>query len=490
MQDNEIAKELKKIYQADKKLLEQTKIPIITVSASFREDLKGLHHQKEKDNSTDIVLSRAHYSMALGIAIQAWGNSIDPKKAWLVDSTNYVSNAAFKSVQITDLIGRTIARWPILKMLKDIVDKFGRSKMPILDNVTPPTLYLGSGIKKTILSFHIVTGNILAAEGKKVVQMITDPHVRSDYLQNAHLPNMKFLVFDEATKESFFEVAKQIGKKIPKDQIKDKVIVTGPPIDPRIVDCHKEKTIWTDERPLRICLTTGGLGTNKPEIKSILEQMLPILKQQALGQKTDLVETQLVFYAGTHEDHKNMAIEIAQANDLAYQIISPNDPANFGINNKIKTSKNEENKHRFRIIYHPQIVDANELLIQKGFSWADVFISKPSGDMAYDAVASGAALLTLKEWGEWEYNVRAVFEKNGTAIQAQTNNIAKQLTELAQTNEHTSESAIPAGGTRPVPKLKANEQRSWIGQAMKNSRQLDHDFYHGAENILKIVKLN
>jgi hypothetical protein len=61
--------------------------------------------------------------------------------------------------------------------------------------------------------------------------------------------------------------------------------VTGPPIDPRIVACNQTKKIWTKDRPLKICLTTGGLGTNKPENKRILEQLLPVLKQQALGQK-------------------------------------------------------------------------------------------------------------------------------------------------------------------------------------------------------------
>lgn len=489
MQDNDIAKELKKIYQADKKLLENTQVPIITVSASFREDLKGLHHQKEKDTSTDIVLSRAHYSMALGVAMQAWGEKIDPKKAWLVDSTNYVSNSAFKGVQLTDLIGKTIARWPILKSLKDVVDKFGRSKMPILDNVTPPTIYLGSGVKKTILSMHIVTGNILANEGKKVIQMITDPHVRSDYLQNAHLPNMRFLVFDEATKEAFFKLAKEIGKKIPKDQIKDKVIVTGPPVDPRVVACNQSKEVWTKERALKICLTTGGLGTNKTEIKSILEQILPVLKQQALGEKTDLVKTELIFYAGTHKDHKEMAVLIAEQNELAYRVIMPKDPAKFAINAKIK-SEPKMTDFRFSIIYHPQIVDANELLVQQAFPWADVFISKPSGDMAYDAVVSGAALLTLKEWGEWEYNVRAVFEKNGTATQAKTENIVEQLVKITQNNDFAFKNEKLNSANRPVPNLKEDRQKSWLEQAMKNSKKLDKNFYQGAKNILRAVKEN
>lgn len=489
MQNQDISKELKKIYQTDKKLLENTKVPIITVSASFIEDLKGLHQQKEEDQSTDIVFSRAHYSMAMGVAVQAWGEKIDPKKAWLVDNTNYVSNQALRSVILTHEIGKIIARWPILKTLKDMVDKFGRSKMPILDNVTPPTIYLGSGINKTILSMHIVTGNILAAEGKEVMQMITDPHVRSDYLENAHLPNMRFLVFDKHTKEDFFALAKKIGKKIPKDQLANKVIVTGPPIDPRIVACNQSKKIWTKEQPLTICLTTGGLGTNKPEIKQVLEQLLPVLKQQASGQKTDLLPTQLIFYAGTHLDHKEMAVKIAKDNNLAYKVVSPTDPAKFRINAKINI-QDKEQETRFSIIYHPQIVDANELIIQKAFPYADLFISKPSGDMAYDAVVSGSALLTLREWGEWEHNVREVFEKNGTAQVAKINNIVEQLIEITSNNGATFETDKLTSANLPIPNIKDENQKSWLEQAMINSKKLDSIFYQGAKNILKAVKEN
>jgi len=497
MSQPNIAKELQKIYKIDKKLLEETQVPIMTVSAAFREDLKGLHHQDENDSSTDIVLSRAHYSMALGVAMQAWGKKIDPKKAWLVDSTNYVTNQAFRSVVLTDFIGKIVARWPILKSLKDMVDQFGRSKMPILDNVTPPTIYLSSNVKRTILSFHIVTGNILASEGKKVMQMITDPHVRRDYLENAHLPNIRFLVFDEATKEAFFALAQKLNKKIPENQIKDKVIVTGPPIDPRIVACNQNKEVWTNDKPLKICLTTGGIGTNKNEIKSILEQLLPILKIQQRGQKTDLVRTQLMLYAGTHKDIMDMAVKIAKENNFLYQLISPHDPANFAIDDQIttKNAKTENtNMHNtgtdfpnFTILYHPQIVDANELLIQKAFPWANLFISKPSGDMAYDAVVSGAGLLTLKEWGEWEYNVRAVFEKNGTGLPASVDHIVAQLIALTQANDSAFQTNQLNSANRPVPDLKEAKQIAWLTQAMKNSKKLDRNFYEGAKNILQAV---
>ncbi len=482
---HDIASDLRQIFATDQRLLAKTALPIITVSASFREDLKGLHRQKESDKTTDIVLSRAHYSMAMGVAMQAWGEQIDPKKAWLVDSTNYVGMQALKGVTLTHQIGKLIARFSLLKTLKDLVDRFGRSKMPILDNVTPPTIYLGSGISQNILSMHIVTGNILAAEGKKVVQMITDPHVRSDYLDNAHLPNMRFLVFDEATKVEFFRLAKEIGKKIPKEQIANKVIVTGPPIDPRIIACNEHKKPWTADRPLVVCLATGGLGTNKEEIKKILEQLLPEIKAQSSKQTSQLPFLQLIFYAGTHKDHLDMALEIAASNNLSAQVISPKDPANFVINRRIKTPKRTKFAKPFVILYHPQIVDANELFIQYGFCAADLMISKPSGDTAYDAVVSGAALLTLKEWGNWEHNVREVFEQNGTAQVASTKDIITQLQEI--TREASADFAVEKlkSATHPMPNLEAKTASSWVAQAMSRAKNLDPIFYQGAKNIIK-----
>jgi UDP-N-acetylglucosamine:LPS N-acetylglucosamine transferase len=488
MPTHDIARDLRKIFQTDRRLLAQSELPIITVSASFREDLKGLHRQKESDKSTDIVLSRAHYSMAMGVAMQAWGDRIDPKKAWLVDSTNYVGTEALRGVALTHQIGKLIARFNILKTLKDLVDKFGRSKMPILDHVTPPTIYLGSAITGNILSMHIVTGNILAAEGKKVVQMITDPHVRSDYLANAHLPNMRFLVFDEATKTEFFTVAKKIGKKIPADQIKTKVTVTGPPIDPRIIACSAGKSTWTAARPLVICLATGGLGTNKEEIKQILQQLLPELRAQESKQTSLLPDTRLIFYAGTHKDHLDMALKIAKENNLTAQVISPKDPANFVMRNKIKQPEKVELNKRFTILYHPQIVDANELFIQYGFPNADIMISKPSGDTAYDAVVSGAALLTLKEWGDWEHNVRERFEKNGTSQTAQTDDIVAQLVEI--TREENADFAMKKLNSSVVPAaaLEAKNATSWVAKAMRRAKNLDSIFYEGAKNIIEAVK--
>jgi len=427
---------LEKALAQDKTNLEETKVPIVTVSASYKEDIKGMFGYPEDETITDIVFSRAHYSMAAGVAIQAWGKQMNHKKAWVVDPTNYVSHKNWSSVELTENIGKVLARQPLLKKLKDFVDKFARSKLPILGSITPPLFHLTENVTRPILSFHIASGNILAAQGRTVVQMITDPHVRDEYLNNADKDNFYLLVFDENTKTEVIEKAKILQKKIDPNR----VIVTGPPIDPRIIATRKNKRPWRNG-PLKIAITTGGLGTNKKEIKQLLQQLLPQLRKRPHPYE-------LLIYAGTHRDIYEMVMEMAEeAHVRACNIV--------------------DCKAKLRIIYHPQIVDANEILIKYGFPWADGFISKPSGDMAYDVAASGNFLLTLKEWGEWEHNVREVFEQLGIARKADVDHIIPQLEALTQAR---------------------GKSQSWVEHAMNNALTIDKLYLEGAKNILAAYK--
>ncbi|MGD9128919.1 MAG: hypothetical protein PVJ09_00290 [Candidatus Woesebacteria bacterium] len=468
--------QLRKTFRQDKRYLEKTELPIITVSATYKEDLKGLHGLPEVDTIPDIVFSRAHYSMALGVAVKQWGKHIDPKKAWVVDPTNYVCQADLHNIQLTEAIGKTLARYSFLKKIKDLVDKFARQKLPILKSITPPLLYLSENIKKPILSFHIAAGNILASLGKEVIQVITDPHVREDYLVNADRPNMKFAVFDQDTKKEFFEKAEKMGKKVKQNQ----VIVTGSPIDPRILKTRKNKHAWRCG-VLKLCITTGGLGTNKYEIKNLLKQLLPIVKEQK--------NYRLMVYAGTQKDIKEMVLKLAKKYQIEIYQPEPKDPAPFALkaslidleSSTLAPYKQEDEKKAcpqkkllidqeqafLTLLYHPQIVDANELLIKFAFPWADGFITKPSGDMAYDAVASGSFLLTLKEWGEWEHNIRKIFEQKEISQKANVKNIIEQLDEITQTR---------------------GRAQSWVEKAMLNAVRIDPLFLKGARNILKAVK--
>ncbi|MDH5533056.1 MAG: hypothetical protein OEX81_01370 [Candidatus Pacebacteria bacterium] len=440
--------QIEKLFEIDKKFLKETKLPIITVSASYKEDLKGLHGLKQDESLTDVVFSRAHYSMALAIGVEAWGKKVDHKKAWILDPTNYVSRQNWRSIELTEVIGKTLARHPILKKVKDLVDKFGRSKLPILSSITPPLLHVTSEIKCPIISMHIASGNILAGQGKKIVQVITDPHVRDEYLNNAEKDNVKFCVFDEKTKTEFLEKAAILNKKVNPE----KVIVTGPPVDPRIIKCRNKKQAWRSG-PIKLCLSTGGLGTNKSEIKTLLKQLLPLLRKRPLP-------IHLCLYAGTQKDIFDMAKKMAKEESIKTNAISSLDQPNYF--DKVGTSLLEG--HKFSIIYHPQIVDANEILTKHAFPWADGFITKPSGDMAYDATAAGCFTLTLAEWGEWEHNIREVFEQKAISRKAEVNHIVEQLSALSDSS---------------------GKNRSWIEQAMTNALTIDPLFISGTKNIIK-----
>ena len=105
-------------------------------------------------------------------------------------------------------------------------------------------------------------------------------------------------------------------------------------------------------------------------------------------------------------------------------------------------------------------------------------------------MAAGAALLTLKEWGEWEHNVREVFKKNGTAQVANVDHIVEQLVKITSNNEVTFETDKLNSTNRPIPSIKAESQKPWLTQAMNNAKNLDPIFYRGAKNILKAVKEN
>jgi len=124
--------------------------------------------------------------------------------------------------------------------------------------------------------------------------------------------------------------------------------------------------------------------------------------------------------------------------------------------------------HKLTLLYHPQIVDSNELLIQHAFPWADGFITKPSGDMAYDAVAAGCFLLTLKEWGEWEYNIRETFEQLNIARKADIDHLALQLESLTSNHQGID--------------------FSWVNSAMKHAQKIDPSFLNGARDINKVAK--
>lgn len=425
-----------KLLHKDKHLLEKTKLPVVTVAASFRKNLAEFHHLRYDDDAPEVLFSRAHYSMAVAALVKAWGGKYqpDPKKAWAVDPTNYVSRSDWSKVEFTENVGKLIARYDVLKLVKNLLDTGARNKLPITDAITTPLLYLFEHVEKPILSFHYESGNILGSIGKKVVQVVTDPHVRDQYLEYAELHSMRFCVFDDNTKTSFLEKASTMGKKVDPRR----VIVTGPPVDPRISACRLTKsTRALNSRPLRVVIATGGLGTNKSEIEECVRSLAPLLSSP----KPPL---HIIVYVGVHSDIRESIHSICRQAGVPTSAITDEDAP-------------------VRILYSPHIVEANEMLIKYGFSWADGFITKPSGDMAYDAAAAGCFILTLEPWGEWEGNVRDVFEQKEISRRAIPEKLEEQMKALiAEING-----------------------RSWIEASMKKTQNLPDLYTHGINNILR-----
>lgn len=389
---------LPRTLHEDRHKLEDVDVPIITVSATYRGEIKKNFGEKIKVDH-EAVFSRAHYSMALAILVEANLRSLS---SWLIDPTNYVSKNDWKKVIFVEKVGRLLARVLILKKIKDLLDSILRSNFPLRKSIEVPLRYVSERCKNPVVSMHYEAGNILANEGKKVVSVVTDPYVHATYLQEAGRKNITFAVFDEETKKEFIEKAKKADVEIEPSRI----VVTGPPVDPRIVESRKnKKSNAYKSRGLRLVIATGGLGTNKGEIERLLENLLSNLHKNNL---------ELILYASTHNDFREMFYNLGEKYGIEVGAI--------------------DSKAKIRVIHRTNIIDANQELIENAFGWADGFVTKPSGDMAYDAIAAGCFILSLDPWGIWEERIEKIFTKHGVLIHADVDNFSEQIDKLNQTD--------------------------------------------------------
>lgn len=419
--------DLRETLHTDQETLSKTNIPIITTSASFKSDISKISGEKIKDKGPDIVFSRGHFSMSVALFRQAHEMGLS---SWLIDPVNYVTEKDWGKLRGIVFAGRIVARFPIVKKIKDIVDTLVRGKLPLAESIKAPLLYATSNTTQPIISVHYEIGNILAREGRRVLQVVTDPHVRPQYLQEACRKNISFAVFNKDTKEEFLVKAKEDNIGVDENR----VVVTGSPVDPRIVRARKGKNLnWIGKRPLRLAITTGGLGQNRDEIRQLLDSTCPLIKTR---------QVQVVLYASTLPDFCQMYESILSKHNIAW-------------NDRI-----EDKTASARIIFNPSIVDANRNLIDHVFPWADGFVTKPSGDMAYDAAAAGCFILSLEPWGGWEVNVQDIFAQLAILKQAEPEDFTGQLRELL------------ASG--------------WIKQAINNALNLDKIYLTGAKNIIKL----
>ena len=119
------------------------------------------------------------------------------------------------------------------------------------------------------------------------------------------------------------------------------------------------------------------------------------------------------------------------------------------------------------MVYFINLVDANEKLINYMFPWADGIITKPSGDMAYDAAASGAFCLFLEPLGPWEQNIQDRFLDLNIAADLKTSDIRKELSTFSKTYW---------------------QGQSWFTTARQNLKTLPNLYLSGAANIIRTYK--
>lgn len=428
--------ELQVILNKEREFLQEAEVPIATVSATYFDQIEEKHAYKF--NREEIVFSRAHYSQALSLLIAA---GMEGRTFWFVDPTNFVAAEDWHKVLATEKIAEAVARHELLKKIKDVIDTRARDKLPISDAIRDPLLYLFENVNRPIASFHYETGNLLIEAGKTVLQAVTDPHIRPQYLKFADSPNIHYTVFDDKTKVEMLEGAQREAKNLDPDRIH----VTGPPVDPRIVDARSEKSVkkfnerLNNDGALRLAITTGGLGTNKAEIETILNQLVPNLT----GTPPHI---QLVCYAGTHEDFATMF-------------------GLFASDHQIPVGNEDNPNATYRILRGSGIMDANEKIVNWMFPWADGVITKPSGDIAYDSAAAGCFLLLMEPWGEWEERIQETFEQRGIARRATPETFESQLKALETPAIHNHE--------------------SWFTHAIEQTFVLNPLFLNGAQNILQ-----
>lgn len=424
--------EFRQTAHEERHLLETVQVPIVTVSATFREELEEKFGEKPSEVTEDVTFSRAHYSMANALVVAATKRH---KSFWMVDPTNYVSAKDWPKIMFTERMGRLIARSPILKELKDMVDTRLRNQLPLTKAIRKPLSYVFHRVTRPVISFHYEAGNILVENHKRVLQVVTDPHVRPQYVTHASNPLISWAVFDERTKAELIHLAYMHGTPVDPSR----VIITGAPVDPRISRKDRNRTTRAfKHRPLRLAVTTGGLGTNKAEIKQFLHEVSPLLKAGKLH---------LALFAGVHEDFREMFEHFAEGTG-------------------VKIGKPEDDSARLRVFCDDDIIEINELLLDHIFPWADGFVTKPSGDMAYEAVAAGCFLLTLEPWGEWEVNIRQFFEERGVSVRAHLGTVSAQLNALTHA---------------PVEKNKP-----WIQLALERALRMQAPLSRGAFNILTL----
>src|SRR3990170_6431912 len=130
--------DLQNALHQERHLMQEVEVPIVTVSATFRKELAD-KYRSLVHTASDVVFSRAHYSMAEAVRQQA---KLTKYTTHLTDPTNFVSYKDWSKVELTETAGQLTARYHLLKWLKDKIDTVVGSKLPVSEAIIEPLLYL------------------------------------------------------------------------------------------------------------------------------------------------------------------------------------------------------------------------------------------------------------------------------------------------------------------------------------------------------------
>ncbi len=357
-----------------KMLADTSKIPILTASEVGN---------SRYDTRTS-PLSRAHATIAQSVA-QVLNGATDV----YVDVLQYVNNRDFLKFEKLARRAKRVASSP---RLHDVYNRYSPLIRRIVNpdkKVQPVVDYFAKSIASRgdntpVITTHYSVGNALLeslkarGDGRSVVHYVTDPsHIHTQYLKHKDDPRTHYFVFDKATASALEDAGVDA----------DKISVTGFSTHP---DLSPAEARSVADRKLRVGIFTGGVGTNRAEIETIVQNFNP-------------ENQQLVVYCGTHTDIMESSLGLVSRN-LRTKIV----PAqNF--------QESDIGDEHIVFVVGTSLEGAVPASY-KVLNWSDVVATKPSGDIAIEAVLSGHPVIPLSHWGVQEDVIDDMLHAYGATI--------------------------------------------------------------------------
>jgi hypothetical protein len=298
------------------------------------------------------------------------------------------------------------------KMLHHPLVQKMRSGLGLEDVVADKVLRLVDQVdkRKPIVLFHYGAAKVLVENGYNVIMAVTDPS--SDLTHEGYISfvnenpryqeQVRYAVMDEATA---FWLNQYQG--IPRERIKN----VGAFVSPEVVEAGKQKISaaekrWSKEKlfdhPVRLAVFTGGLGTNIFEIKKLIKELSSWMHSGRV---------ELNVFLGTNLDLRENLRDYA-ASECGLQ-----------------TADTEQQQTYLNLVAGQD----KQWLAEKSkefLKWADLVVTKPSGDKGFEACAAGCPLLSLFPLHPHEIRIYKILRRRGAAVRAEIGGLKDQLIDL------------------------------------------------------------